>query len=227
MEIEQDIRYKDGKIYKIVCNTTGEIYYGSTISTLKERLSQHKPDNNSCISRNIIERGDYKIELIKDYPCNSRWELEEEERKYILENKCINITIPHRTKEEYYEDNKKKIKEYYENNKERILEKNKEWYEKNKEYYKERYEDNKEEILKYRKEYDKKNKEKILEKQKEYYENNKEKIKQRMKTFYENNKEKVNKKILCDCGEMVNRNGLARHKKSLKHLRKTECIIID
>ena len=114
----EDNKYQQGKIYKIVCNITNEIYIGSTIEErLNDRLSLHK-NLKDCVCRQIIERGDYKIELIKDYPCNNVWELEEEEGKYIRENKCINKQIPHRTKKEYREDNKEKIalqmKKYYE-----------------------------------------------------------------------------------------------------------------
>ena len=98
MENEYDPRYQEGKIYKIVCNITGEVYIGSTIEKyLCDRLGTHK-GHKDCVSRNIINRGDYKIELIKDYPCNSKKELEEEEGKYIRNNTCINIKIPHRTK---------------------------------------------------------------------------------------------------------------------------------
>ena len=138
-------KYQQGKIYKIVCNITSEVYYGSTIETLNDRLSNHKYKKN-CICRNIIERGNYKIELIKDYPCNSKYELEEEECKYIRENECINIAIPHRTKKEWYQDNKEKISE-----------KQKEWREDNKEKYKE-YDKNRN-----RNNYEK-NKDKLLEK---------------------------------------------------------------
>lgn len=107
-------KYKNGKIYKIVCNIKSETYYGSTIQTLRKRLIQHKTNKKiKCVSRNIIDRGDYKMELIKDYPCNSRYELEEEEKKYIIENECINVKIPHRTQKEYKEDNKDKIKQYW------------------------------------------------------------------------------------------------------------------
>lgn len=205
MEIEQDIRYKDGKIYKIVCNTTDEMYIGSTIKTLKERLTQHKVDNNSCISRNIIVRDNYKIDLIKEYPCNSKYELEEEERKYILENKCINITIPHRTKEEYYE-----------NNKDKILEQNKEW-----------RDNNKEEILKQKKEYYENNKKTILEKNKEYRKINKEKIKEYRKNNEEKIREKKSEQIKCECGCMISRGVLAKHRRTKKHIDLMKCIIID
>ena len=114
-------KYQEGKIYKIVCNITGEVYIGSTIDTLQERLRKHTT-NDFSVSRYIIERGDYKIEHIKDYPCNSKKELEEEESKYIRNNKCINVVIPNRTKKEWTEDNKEKVKQY----KQKYKEKNRE-----------------------------------------------------------------------------------------------------
>jgi hypothetical protein len=168
-------KYQRGKIYKIVCNITGEVYYGSTIDErLNDRLSLHKKDK-TCISRNIINGGDYKMELIKNYPCNSKYELQEEERKYILENECINIKIPNRTQKEWYEDNK-----------DRILEKLKQDRINNPEKFKEQYENNKEKRL-----------------------------------------EKKKQKIKCECGALVRIDNLARHKKSMKHIKLTECIIID
>jgi len=175
-------KYQEGKIYKIVCNITGETYYGSTTHTLNFRLRKHKNDK-SCISRNIIERGDYKIELIKDYPCNSLYELEEEESKYIRENECINIIIPHRTKKEWYEDNKeelktKSLKNYYEN------------------------------------------KEQKRETQKKYYENNKQELNKKMTKWRQ-------EKITCECGAIITRGAKSQHLKSLKHIKLTQCIIID
>ena len=186
----EDTKYQQGKIYKIVCNITNEIYIGSTIETIKRRLQGHIKDLKDCRSRKILNRGDYKIELIKNYPCNSKWELEEEEAQYIRNNICINKKIPHRTKEEYYEENKEKIlekkKKYYENNKEEVKDRNK-------------------------------NK----------YENNKEKILKQKKENYEKNKQEINKKILCECGALVYKRYLTAHKKTMKHLKLTECLIID
>ena len=162
--MENNNNYQNGKIYKIVCNVTNEIYIGSTIQTLNKRLKNHKYSKN-CKSINIINRGDYEIILIKDYPCDSKWELEEEEGKYIRENDCINRKIPHRTNEEWKEHQKEYHKEYYENNKEKNKEKKKEYYENNKE------------------------KKKI--KMKEYYENNKDKIKEYYKKYYQENKKSI------------------------------------
>jgi len=79
-------------------------------------------------------------------------------------------------------------------------------------------EDNKEEISKKQKSYREKNKEKILEKQKSYREANKEGIKK----YYEKNKEEIStkrkEKITCDCGSIVTKCHLERHKKTEKHL---------
>lgn len=35
-------KYSRGKIYRLVCNKTGKVYYGSTIDTLIDRLAKHK-----------------------------------------------------------------------------------------------------------------------------------------------------------------------------------------
>jgi hypothetical protein len=105
-----DERYVNGKIYKIVCNETNEVYYGSTILSLKDRIIKHKC-SLKCESRQIINRNNYYYELIEDYSCNNRKELETRERWYIENNKCINKIIPTRTLKEYYQENKEKILE--------------------------------------------------------------------------------------------------------------------
>jgi len=105
-----DERYKNGKIYKIVCNETNEVYYGSTIIKLKYRINRHR-NSNMCMSRQIINRNNYYYELIEDYSCNNKYELETRERWYIENNNCINKIIPTRTDKEYYENNKDRLKE--------------------------------------------------------------------------------------------------------------------
>ena len=42
MTFNIDLRYTNGKIYKLISNVTGDVYYGSTIKSLKHRLSKHK-----------------------------------------------------------------------------------------------------------------------------------------------------------------------------------------
>lgn len=90
-------KYQNGKIYKITDNTNGNIYYGSTQKSLNRRLSDHKYDykrrekeGNTRTSSMIISNNDYTMELVEDYPCDSRKELEERESYFINNNKCIN-----------------------------------------------------------------------------------------------------------------------------------------
>jgi len=133
--------YSQAKIYKIECNVTNDVYYGSTTQSLSRRLAVHKCDRD-CSSIKIVDRGNYTCKIIEEYPCNSKTELEARERWWIENNVCINKKIPCRTKQEYREDNK-------------------EWY---KQYYKEYYQENKEKI----KEYDKKRNEQRKDTRKVY-----------------------------------------------------------
>jgi hypothetical protein len=65
-----------GKIYKIVSESTGKIYVGSTKYTLQERLLRHVNGyrlwvyndfkRNYCTSFEILKYGNYKIELVED-----------------------------------------------------------------------------------------------------------------------------------------------------------------
>jgi len=131
-----DERYVNGKIYKIVCNLTGEVYYGSTIQKLNYRISGHKC-SLGCESRLIINRNNYYYVLIENYSCNNKKELETRERWYVENNDCINKIIPTRTMKEWKEDNKEKIqvrdKIYREKIKDQSGEYKKEWYIQNKE----------------------------------------------------------------------------------------------
>ena len=199
-------KYVNGKIYKIVDNTNGNIYIGSTIQKLNERLRKHKWDYKKYLEGNshfvssfeIFKNNDYKIELLEDYPCNSKKNLETKEREFIENNICVNKIIPTRTKKEWNKENKEKIKKY------------------TKVYYEKYYEENKE---------------KMKNQTKKHYEENKEKIKNQTKKYREENKEKIKEynrqKITCECGAVISIDNLARHKKSLKHIKFTECVIID
>jgi acetyl/propionyl-CoA carboxylase alpha subunit len=139
-----DERYTRGKIYKIVCKETDEVYYGSTIQELDERINSHKYDK-TCVSRQIINRHNYYAEVLEDYSCNNRYELELRERWYMENNDCINKQIPTRTRKEY-----KKL--YKKNNKEKIDKQNKIYREKNKEKFKDYYQQNKDKIKEQHKE---------------------------------------------------------------------------
>jgi hypothetical protein len=150
-----------GIIYKITCNETGEVYYGSTQRSLNKRMIEHKTNCKRwkkgkyrfTTSFNIIDRGNYSYRLIETVECEDKKQLEQRERYYIENNECINKMVVGRTNKEYYEANKETIleyqkeyreankdkrKAYYEANKEAILEQqkeyHKEWYEANKDH---------------------------------------------------------------------------------------------
>ena len=116
--------YQNAKIYKIVDNTSDAIYIGSTYKTLQQRLKKHEADykrfkagkQHFITSFKILENNDYKIELIKLYPCNTKPELNLEEGKIIKQfrNDKLNIVnkyVAGRTDAAYYQDNNDKIKE--------------------------------------------------------------------------------------------------------------------
>ncbi len=138
--------YQDSKIYKIVNYENDDIYIGSTCEpTLARRLAKHVGNYKSYLngkgnyvtSFKIIETGNYDIQLIELYPCNSKMELHAREGYWIKQMDCVNKAIPGRTNKEYREDNKdiirEKNKEYREENQEKIAEKKKAYREDNKE----------------------------------------------------------------------------------------------
>ena len=215
--------YKNGKIYKIVCNKTGLIYVGSTCKKLCQRLAGHREKYRAYLkgmytyvtSFKILENDDYDIILLELFPCDSKEQLTARERFYIESMQCVNKIVPTRTLEEYKiqfgEDIRQKKQEFYELNKESILEK-----------AKQNYIDNREIKLEKQKEYSKLNADKIKEYKKEYVLNNKEKIKQGREEFYKNNKDKINSErsiiFNCECGTACTLSHKARHNKSLKHI---------
>tara|TARA_R110000782_G_scaffold243051_1_gene329592 strand:+ start:68 stop:604 length:537 start_codon:yes stop_codon:yes gene_type:complete len=171
--------YQKGKIYKLWSpqSEEDEVYYGSTCDDLRFRKSKHKNNYNTCSSKILFEKyDDVRIELVEDYPCNNKAELNKKEGEYIRENNCLNKRISGRTQKEYIEDNREKIleqkREYRENNKEKLIE----W-----------RENNREKILEQKREYDKKNK----EQRKEYELKNREKINEQQRERRRKKKEEA------------------------------------
>jgi len=162
--------YQNGKLYRIWSLDTNDIYVGSSCDTLSNRFCKHKSHYKKwkegdkrryCSSYILFDQvgvENCKIELIKNFPCNSKTELIREEGKVMREYKdiIVNKIQSGRTKKEYNEEYKKKIaenaKEYREEHKEEIKEKAKEYREIHKEELskqkKEYYEIHKEEINK-------------------------------------------------------------------------------
>jgi hypothetical protein len=140
------VNYQLGKIYKIVCLTTGKNYIGSTSEpTLARRLAKHisnykqylKGNFNYISSFQILEGNNYEILLIDSFPCNNRDELHSRERHWTNQIECVNMiknqgiinelgkeTYQNLYNKEYRENNKETIrtqkKQYREDNKEKI-----------------------------------------------------------------------------------------------------------
>jgi len=176
--------YKNGKIYKLWSIEGDDIYIGSTINALHKRLWGHRADNNTCSSKILFEKyNDVKIELIEEYPCENKQQLNAREGHHMRLNKnnIINHCIAGRTIKEYnkkyYIDNIDKLKE--QQNQYRI-----DNADKVKEYHKNWNIDNVEKIKKYNKQYSIDNKEQKKKNDKQYYIDNAEKIKQLSKKQY-------------------------------------------
>ncbi len=139
--------YQQGKIYKIYNDEL--CYYGSTTKNLKLRLRQHiNAFNSNKVSNSesckIIQTGNYKIELVENFPCNTKRELLDREGYYIKNNTCINKVVIGRTKKEsnrvYRLKNKDAIKkqsiDYRKNNRDKLNEKQRIYMNNNKELIK-------------------------------------------------------------------------------------------
>jgi len=131
-----------GKIYKIVCNTTGNIYIGSTIKDLKYRLTRHLNDyvsfNNKIkgvtyrTSFEIFKNNNYQIELIENFPCYSQYFLRRREGEYQRNLECVNKFIAGRTGKELSKDKGKayqceKTQKYREQHRELLAKKQREY----------------------------------------------------------------------------------------------------
>ena len=114
------VNYQNAKIYAIRSYTTDKIYVGSTTQPLSKRMSVHRGHYNMFQSKKyrymssfeIIKHGDAYIELLENYPCNSKEDLLQREGKAIRENDCVNKCMAGRSIKEYREENKEQKKAY-------------------------------------------------------------------------------------------------------------------
>ena len=174
--------YQRGKIYKLTSPNTDNIYIGSTIQTLEKRLIIHKHEtkHNKGNSSSVMFRyGVPQIELIENYPCNSKKELVAREQYYmdLYSELCINLrnAIDKVGSIEYCRRyrNSEKGKKWREDNREHIIEYRRKKHQTTeyKEQEKERRETPEYKIMKSKcdKNYREKNREKVLANKKIYY----------------------------------------------------------
>lgn len=193
--------YNNGKIYKLLCDD-GHYYIGSTTQKLNHRFNNHKTSAKTGTSKaytyiNSIGWDKVKIELIEDYPCTIKSELNEREEYYISQSKsdelCLNINSALLTEEK----RKENMKKYYEEHKEEIIEKHRDYIEENREKvneYQAQYRlDNAEKRREYSRQYALEHPEEIKEAKKKYNEENKEKINEYWREY--NNKDENKERI--------------------------------
>ena len=140
-----------GYTYAVRSYQTDDIYIGSTLGTLRQRLYKHKYDlkqfNNGkysyVTSFEIVKYEDAFIEMIEKYENVNKMELRKYEGITIRNTKCVNKQIPGQTLKEWREINKDNLKvkadEYYINNKVKIKEKTDEYYAENKDKIKKQH----------------------------------------------------------------------------------------
>jgi predicted GIY-YIG superfamily endonuclease len=193
-----NINYTNTSIYKLCCKDLNitELYVGHT-TDMRKRKWQHK---TACNNETDKHHNLNVYQFIRNNGGWDNWDMVEIERFEAIDGNDA------RKKERYWIEELKATlnitiptqtkKEYYESHKEIINEKHKNYIKNNFEIIKE-----------YKKEWREENKESILEYHKEWYEKNKEIIN-------ENKKEK----ITCECGSLIRKSDLARHKQSKKHI---------
>jgi hypothetical protein len=221
--------YSTGTVYKIICLCDSNIVYiGSTFNQLKQRWQQHKNQfRGGKINVSIYPYFDkyglenFKCLKIKEYLVYREHQTDSKhlhvyEQLWIAKTgkKCINknnaINIQWVANKNFNILNKEYNKERYEKNKQEILQQRKDY-----------REENKEKIAHRKKEYYKENKQEILQQQKEHYEENKQEILQQQKEYREKNKQEIaqkkKEKVECNnCGSVVTKSHLLRHKRTNK-----------
>ena len=143
---KQTEKRQTGYVYAVRSYQTDDIYIGSTLGTLRQRLYKHKNDlkqynkgkYNYVTSYEIVKYDDAFIEMVEKYDNVNRMELHKYEGETIRSTKCVNKRIAGQTIKEYQLINKDKIKEYqkehYESNKEQITQRHKKYNETHKEH---------------------------------------------------------------------------------------------
>ena len=101
--------YSKSKIYQIKNVLDDDIYVGSTTEPLAIRMTKHRhgAQRNPCtLHTKMRELGPkaFFIELIEEYPCTSKQELNAREGHFIKERGTLNDKVAGRSPGEYYND---------------------------------------------------------------------------------------------------------------------------
>jgi len=206
------------KIYKTIRANGGWENFKMVQLGTREQLTKRQAEQ--------IEEN-YRIELKANMNGKRCFTTEEQKQNYREENKDKLKIQQHK----WYEENKDKLLEYQqkynEENKDKIKEQKQNYREKNKDKIKEQqhkwYENNKDKYLEHQQNYYEANRDKILEKAQKFREANIDRILEKAQKFREANRDRINEKALekinCECGCMISKANLLRHKTSPKHIK--------
>jgi hypothetical protein len=89
--------YSKAKIYRIVSEKTDRLYVGSTTRPLLQRYREHRNlhkryvkgktrAHHTCTSSSIFKYNDARIELIEEYPCANKLQLDKREAQIIADH---------------------------------------------------------------------------------------------------------------------------------------------
>ena len=187
-----DNKYSAGKIYTIRSFQTDKFYIGSTIQPLHKRLRGHRysfeTQTRETTSYEIIKYDDNYIELLEEYPCENKNQLNKREGELIRLhiNSCVNRYIAGRTQAEYRNEPKHREKAVQVSKDYRVA--------------------NKQKVKEMMHEYNIKNRETIAVNHQKYRAEHLEAINIRAKRI-----------INCECGSTIQNAERARHSKAKKH----------
>lgn len=227
-----DNKYNKSKIYKIIADTTDDIYIGSTVEPLSSRMSKHRclakkysngTHKNRCTSYDIINNHPTaKIILLEEFPCETKEQLRAREQYHIDQHKeggklvnkldaYVPIEVGRKKKRQYLSENSEYFKEL---RKQRYVEDPTKEREQQKIYR----ENNRDKIKIIDKEYREANKEKLKEKARKYIQEHAEERREYQKQYYEKTKANRMEKYVCECGVELSRSSKSRHEKRRDHL---------
>jgi hypothetical protein len=201
-------------IYKIQHVNNPELLYVGSTTDFTKRKNHHKSISHNTNNKKyniklyemIRKNGNWDmfnmVELYK-FPCENKRQAECEEDRCIREFKStLNSQRAFVTPEEIAD----KMKQYRLEHKDQIAERMRQY-----------YTEHKDEITERNKQYRLEHKDKIAAQKKQYYTEHKDEIKQ----YYIEHKDELleykKQKITCDCGCVIRKDALARHKRSKKH----------
>lgn len=211
-------KFPSAVVYVLQC-IDNYYYIGSTINHPRYRLNNHKkdsitfPDRNVYAHINTIGWENVKLQIVQQYPCDTKEELHQLEDEYIKESLGDMYCLNHIRACVSDKERRENVANYYLANREKIIEQHREYLEANKErvdayhanyriehaaeraaYSRQYSAEHTDEVKARKREYYEEHKEEIIEKQKAYVEANKDDVERRKKEWAEKNKDHIAEK---------------------------------